>query len=199
MDMSDSINDDASLDGNLESNQRRPPPGYEAFLKNTSFLLHSFVDMAIKAAHQEKVGDHINSHGTKERSPKKSERTYKQKQTLKDGAAAAAADDDDDNAILRSMESIKPDLINHSGDKSAPTSKTTHHNENLAFDHVWPNGNSKFVLPPDQVREKTPHFGWAFTMFASKKSCQSDVKTRYYYCLGVFKCNKKIAISWLVR
>ena len=46
-------------------------------------------------------------------------------------------------------------------------------------------------MPPGQVRDKTPHFAWAFTMFASKKRCHSDVKTHYYYCLGVFKCNNE--------
>ena len=181
-----SLNNAASPDGNLESNQVYPPPGYEAFLKNTSFLLHSFVDMAIKAAQPEKKCN-INSHGTKERPPNKSGRTLKQRQTKDDDD-----DDDDDDAISPTMESITPDFeMNNSGSESAPTSKTMHQNERLALDHVWPNGNTKFVVPPGQVRDKTPHFGWAFTMFASKKSCHSDVKTSYYYCLGVFKCNNE--------
>jgi len=57
MDRLDRNNNSSLHDGRLETNQSSPPPGYEAFLKNTSFILHSFVDMAIKAAQPEKKCD----------------------------------------------------------------------------------------------------------------------------------------------
>jgi len=98
-------------------------------------------------------------------------------------------DDDDDDAIVPIMESCKPDLVNTSGSQSTQISRKNNHlNEKLALDHVWPDGDTQFVVSIDQIRNKTLHFGWAFTMFASKKGRHSDVKTRYYYCLGVFKC-----------